>query len=210
MNPSLIPDLPIEIGYKCSWFAVRDMDVRALATIFSVGDISSCNWAFGLPAAHAGSIFISPAIHGWRVIIGNLLPLGDSMSSIDKVQVLVKKCSQAAGEAQFFATHRVVEFHCWMKAEAGTLVRAYAFVGDRMEILVDEGARTAIEPHDLINAKAIAMLESDDAEELAVTFPDEALVMTIAASWSLDPNDFSEQDGMPNLGIIGTAPSRFT
>jgi hypothetical protein len=207
MDPHLITDQPIEIGYKCSWFAVRDADLRALATAFSVGDIYPCNWKFGMAAAKEGSLFISPAVRGWRLVVGNLLPFGDSNTSIDTVKMLLKRSSQVATEAQFFATHRVSEFHCWMKTEAGVPVRAYAYVGDRMEILIDEGLKTTAEPSDLISAKEIALMEAD--EDVEVSFPDEDLVMSLAAAWSVDPNAFSDEDVSLGLGVVGTTPSRF-
>ena len=206
MSPHLIPDQPIDIGYKRCWFAVRDADVRAVATAFSVGDIYPSNWKYGMAAAQRGNIFISPAVRGWRTVVGNLLPFGDSIASNDTVKALLRRSSQFATEAQFFATHRVVEFHCWMKAEAGVLVRSYAYAGDQMEILVDEGIKTAAEPANLISTKAIALMEAD--EDTEVVFPDEDLVMAIAAAWSLDPNNFSE-DAESGLGTVGTAPSRF-
>jgi len=207
MSPQLIPDQPINIGYKRCWFAVRDADVRAVATAFSVGDIYPCNWKYAMASAEERNVFISPAVRGWRIVVANLLPFGDSTASIDTVKALLRRSSQAATEAQFFATHRVVEFHCWMKAEAGALVRAYAYVGDQMEILVDEGMKTTAEPANLISVKEIALMDAD--EDVEVVFPDEELVMEIAAAWSLYPNNFSEEDAGSGLGVVGTAPSRF-
>lgn len=207
MNPRLIPDHPIEIGYKRSWFAVREVEAQALASIFSLGHTYPCNWQYGLAAAREGNVFISPAMRGWRLVVGNLLPLGDSNASIGTVKALLQRSSRVAPEAQFFATHRVSEFHCWLKAEAGMLVRAYAYLGDRMELLADEGIKTAAEPTGLISAREIALLEAD--EEVEVTFPDEDLVMTIAAAWSLNPNAFAEEDARAGLGVVGAAPSQF-
>jgi hypothetical protein len=79
-------------------------------------------------------------------------------------------------EVQFFATHRVTEAHSWARARPSGLERAYGYVGETGETVMDEGPRTA--------------------EELALDpdIPDEEDVMALAAAWSVDPTSFEERD----------------
>jgi hypothetical protein len=207
-NPLLIPDQPISIGYKCSWFAVKDMDARELATILGLRYVHDCNWKYGLAVTTTDNIFISPPIKGWRLVVGSRLPFGDSDASREQVLYLLRRISKVAGEAQFFATHRVVEFHCWMNAQAGTLVRAYAYSGERLEVIQDTGIRTAGEPADLPTAASLALLdELAEDEEIELSSPDEETVMAVAAAWSINPNVIAANDELPALGIVGTAPT---
>lgn len=197
-NPCLVPDRPIAIGYKCSWFAVRDTNVQELAALFGLSQVQACNWACGLEAASKDSVFISPPIQGWRLVLGRQLPF----AATEEVAALLTRASHLAEEAQFFATHRVVEFHCWMKAQAGTLVRAYAYLGDHNEVTQDIGPRTTDEPDGLLTTATLALLEED--EDLMPVYPDEELVMTIAAAWSIDPNAPTLDNELPALGVLGT------
>ena len=201
-KPVLIPDQPVDIGYTCSWFAVRDMDPYELAAIFRLGYVRDCNWEYGIAATKTDGVFISPPLQGWRLVLGRQLPFADGELNREQVLALLARSSSKAGEAQFFATHRVSEFHCWMKAQAGHLVRAYAYQGDHLEVVQDIGARTSGEPADLLSAADLAALEED--EDVALSFPDEDVVMAIAAAWSIDPNTISTSNEQQTLGVVGT------
>ncbi|MBF9220601.1 hypothetical protein [Hymenobacter ruricola] len=205
-NPRTVPDSPVDIGYKCSWFAVRNMDTQALASLLGLKYVLAYNWRYGIAAAQSGDIFISPPIQEWRLVLGNTLPFGDSEASWAKVVALLTEISQVAGEAQFFATHRVTEFQCWTKARAGAIVREYAYLGEAMQVIRDTGARAHGEPDDLLTAETIYALENN--EDLKLHFPDEETVMAVAGAWSVNPNEISKGSQSTVLGLVGTLSER--
>ena len=199
-NPRLTLDFPIDIGYKCSWFAIKDADAEAITSLFGLKYSAAHNWQYGMAAAQAGELFITPSVGNWRLVIGKTLPFGDSETSRKTVEALLLRASLLAGEAQFFATHRVVEFHCWMKAKAGMLVRSYVYSGDHLEVIQNRGELTEGEPHDLITSQDIDALADEDKE---LSFPDEEMVMSVANAWSVNPNEISSGERARALGLAG-------
>ncbi|WP_157588839.1 hypothetical protein [Psychroserpens burtonensis] len=49
----------------------------------------------------------------------------------DRKERILNKLSTKFGEAQFIGTHRVVEYHNWMRSLNGTTKRIYAYIGKR-------------------------------------------------------------------------------
>lgn len=58
------PDLPVEFGYKCQWFAVKTNDTQAVLDALKLKNIQISNWRTGIDGAYEGYYFISPAING--------------------------------------------------------------------------------------------------------------------------------------------------
>ncbi len=195
-----IPDLPIGFGYKCMWFAVKTSNKNRLAEILKIRNISNCNWLIGINKAYTGGVFITPAIDSWTMACGWGLPHGDSKDGIEKVKGILEILSKEFGEAQFFCTHRVTEYHCWMKASNGQVVRVYSYLGESGENVVVEGQPTEFEQTlQLVNTFLPGLNDKDD-----ITYPDEELVMQIAEHWSIDPSKLDERkDIVPGLGLLG-------
>jgi hypothetical protein len=196
-----IPDMPIDFGYKCLWFAVKTDDKAKLATLLDLENIQDCNWKVGIDHAYDNEIvFITPAINGWTFACGWALPLHP-----DDVKIVLEDLSREFGEAQYFMTHRMTNFHCWMKATNGQMQRTYALLGESGENLIIEGEPTAIEKtFNLGNtlsdkARDKAYLDRED-----VNWPDEDMVMKIAGNWSINPGELeSRKDNVPGLGLVG-------
>ena len=70
-------------------------------------------------------------------------------------------------EVQFFATHRVVEGHAWVRALPSTLMRAFCYIGESGEIIFNFGKRSP--------------------DERKLSTPNENDVMHLAGKWSIDP-----------------------
>ncbi len=126
------------------------------------------------------------------------------MESIEKLEEILNKLSTEFGEAHFFGTHRVVEYHNWMKSVNGKTVRIYSYAGERMENIKVFGNPT--EPETKLNlfnslseeAKSDAYFDRED-----LIFADEELVMKIAEHWSVDPTQLTERKDIKNeLGLI--------
>jgi hypothetical protein len=200
-----VPDSAVSFGYKCMWFAVKTNNKNRLAEILKLKKISDCNWQVGIDKAYNGSVFITPAIDGWTLACGWGLPHGDTKEGIAEVKNILQNLSKEFGEAQFFCTHRVTEYHCWIKATKGQIERVYSFLGESGENIVIEGQPTKFE-----QTLKIANTFSDEAkdekyfEREDLVWADEELLMQVAGHWSIDPTKLDERkDIIPGLGLIG-------
>lgn len=200
-----VPDSAVGFGYKCVWFAVKTDNKHKLGEILKLKNISDCNWQVGIDKAYNGSVFITPTIDGWTLACGWGLPHGDSKEGIDEVKNMLQTLSKAFGEAQFFCTHRVTEYHCWIKATNGKVERVYSFLGESGENIAVEGQPTAFEQTlNLANtfsdeAKDEKYFERDD-----LVWADEELLMQVAEHWSIDPTKLEEREDIPpSLGLLG-------
>lgn len=191
-----VPDRPVSFGFKMIWFAVRTNEAAKVATALGYGgNTTSCNWKTGIEAAYRESVYVSPPVAGWTFVVGATLPSADPSGSEQAVGEALKKLSEQFGEAQWFVSHRVVEYHGWAQAVRGKIVRHYSYLGERGEILQSHGARTAAEPANLF--------DSPHANSEGLVVPDEDTVMAVAASWSLDPTKLDSRTYEPEaLGLL--------
>ncbi len=201
----VILDQPISFGHKCTWFAIKSVHTEELINTLKLSNVRPCNWQTGIERAYENSVFITPPINGWILACGRGLPHGDTREGIEFVKSILQKLSRVYGEAQFFCTHRVTEYHCWIKAIEGNIQRVYSYLGEAGENVLIEGEATDFE-------KGLHLVDtfSDDAKEKYyferddITLPDEELVMKVAENWSVDPSTLeSRNDITPALGLLG-------
>ena len=193
------PDSAISFGYKCLWFAIQTDDADKIAEILNLNNISKCNWKAGIEKAYNGAVFITPVIDGWTLACGVGLPFDN-----EEIKSILQTLSQEFGEAQFFCTHRVSEYHCWMKASNGQIQRVYSYAGDSGENIVIEGEPTECEKTlKLVNTFSEEAEDENCFEREDLVFPNEELVMKIAELWSINPIKLEEKNIPPNLGLVG-------
>jgi hypothetical protein len=200
-----VPDSAVGFGYKCMWFAVKTDNKNRIAEILKLKNISDCNWQVGIDKAYNGSVFITPTIDGWTLACGWGLPHGDSKDGIKEVKNILQTLSKEFGQAQFFCTHRVTEYHCWIKATNGQVDRVYSYLGESGENIAIEGQPTEFE-----KTLKLANTFSDEAkdekyfEREDLVWADEELLMQVAGHWSIDPTKLDERrDIAPSLGLLG-------
>jgi hypothetical protein len=186
---------PISFGYKTAWFAVHSCEPQKVASSLGLTDISSATWKAGFDAidneeanftatSNFKTVFVTPSLSGWTFAIGfALLKNVKAHSSALPISTL-KKLSEICGQAQFYASYRVVDWYAWSLAKNGTIVRAYEYSGSEGETLSDVGALTPVEKG--INFQAL----------------DEDGVLKIARAWSIDPSNLNESITTP-LGLLG-------
>lgn len=171
------PDSPVQFGYKTQWLAIRTTDTGAVLHALRLQNIRAANWTTGLQGAYDDYCFVSPPLEGWTLVVDGRMPDLSAKGAPGPLSVIAE-LSARFGEACYFGTHRVVEYQAWGKAVDGRLVRAYAYVGESGEVVVDRGELTAEErAHNLI------FTGLDAAEP---NLPDEEDVLRIAALWSVD------------------------
>jgi len=200
-----IPDAPVGFGYKCMWFAVSTEDKSKFGELLKLKNISDCNWEVGIGRAYNGSVFITPTIDGWTLACGWGLPHGDTKESIEEVKNILIRLSLDFGEAQFFCTHRVTEYHCWMKASNGKVDRVYSFSGESGENIVIEGQPTEFEQNlNLVNTFSAAAKDESYFDREDLIWPDEELLMEVAENWSVNPTTLDDRNDIAHsLGLLG-------
>lgn len=200
-----IPDKPIGFGYKCVWFAIKTNKIHRIAEVFGLKNVTECNWQVGIKKAYSGSVFITPQIDSWTLACGWGLPRGDSMEGLEVVKNILRVLSNEFGEAQFFCTHRVTEYHCWLKARNGHIERVYSFLGESGKNIAIEGLPTDIEQNwNLLNTFSEESQNEEYFERDDILWADEDTVMRVAEHWSIDPTTLDERtDIEPGLGLLG-------
>lgn len=205
-NSSIQTDSVTDFGYKMVWIAVKTSQKNRLAEIINLKRIRNVNWEVGIETAYDDGIFITPQIGEWTLIVGTGLPnKGDTKENIVELENLLNALSAEFGEAQFFGTHRVVEFHNWMKSTNGKMERIYSYVGESMESIKVFGVPTkAEEGLELFNSLSEDAKNDTYFEREDLTYADEMLVMDIAEKWSINPTKLSERtDIKDELGLAG-------
>lgn len=98
---------------------------------------------------------------------------------------MLENISARVGTTVFFGSHRFSDYYCWAIAEKGKLLRGFATVDGSP--YWDVGEKIGIEkyfiyPHETKN-------HSESFEE---HWPDEEMILQIAADWSLSPATLDE------------------
>lgn len=200
-QPSTTPDAPTGFGYKNNWLTVKTTDPKELAEFLEISKLKPSNWASGAEAAYNDSVFISPAIDGWVVVLGTEI----TDPTHDEAKELFERLSKRYGECQFFLTHRSVEYHAWVLAKEGEIKRSYVYFAEEgtLEYL---GTPTPFEEKCLlVNTFSEESKAEDYWEHPDLCIPDEELVMDIAESWSsVNPRRLDKETEVTELGLVGT------
>jgi len=129
----------------------------------------------------------------------------DNPEGIKELKKTLNVLSTEFGEAQSFATHRIVEYHHWLKSTNGETTRIYSYIGERGENITVFGELT--EPEiglNLFNSLSEEAESDQYWEREDLDYADEQLVMKIAEKWSVNPTKLTERTDIKNeSGIVG-------
>jgi hypothetical protein len=186
------PSGPEPFGYKMGWIVVRSNDPNAVASALPVRSKDAADWHAGIEAAYQGGpVFVSPPVAGWVCIIGQwAMGTGDN-NSVKSVAKIVADLSARFGEAQGYATERVIEYHHWILAKHGQVIRCFAYLGESGEVLSNVGTVTEAEKKLRFGARPSGQWS-----------PDEEDVMKVASVWSFDPTKLNSSSGAAAKGVV--------
>jgi hypothetical protein len=171
-------------GYKCSWLAVRGSTLDGVTAAIGLTDTRPVDWDEGVRAAYDHQVFVSPSTAGWVFVVGAQLPFdGLAVAALS---------AQLGTEVQYFGTHRVSEYHEWVYATGGRLVRRLYCDGSSGSF-EQQGPPTAVEIE--LNLPAMS------ADDWSI---DEQTVMQVAAAWSADPTTLHLVEATSRTGVCGT------
>ncbi|MDY3281817.1 hypothetical protein [Dysosmobacter sp.] len=186
--PHMGPEPPVPFGYKSGWAAIRCGDPRQVTVALGLRNVREASWSVGLEQAEqTGRVFVSPCLEGFVLVVGLL----EVLEGAD-----LPRWTAAFSEVQFFATHRVTEFHRWGRCRSGRLLRDYCYCGERGEVLRDVGEPTPEE-----TALGFGGFPAVGGETECQRFPNEEDVLDIAAAWGVDPR-FARGDYPPSMGWV--------
>ena len=198
-------DKPIDFGYKTVWIAVKTDNKERIVEILGLKNIQSSNWKSGIETAYDNGVFITPQIGKWTLAVGIKWSNSNDLENINKLEKTINRLSDEFGEAQSFGTHRVVEYHHWMKSVNGKITRIYSYIGESGESIKVFGDLTDPEIGlNLFNSFSKEAKSDEYWNREDLDYADEELVMKIADNWSVNPTKLTERkDIQDELGLIG-------
>jgi hypothetical protein len=180
--------------------AVRSRDLHLVQGALGLSNPRPCTWIQGLMSEQ--QLFIAPPIHGWILITGCGLP--DPGDDVDACFRFLLGLSRKLGHVQFYHANSILSHHAWVRAEAGRIVRAYAWAG---KTLWNQGVKTTAEI--ALGLKCFQYFEMP--EPVLFEEPDPISLNTervsqLAAQWSIDPAAIDERTLDQAGGIAGEPP----
>ena len=182
----------VSFGCKTSWLALRvgatDGVVRSLglrhvtATAPARGIQKAYEWD---PSAKLNPVFVTSPVRGWVLCVGQtLFAFADARPPLFG-DLVARLSAELRCDVQFFCTHRIVEAYGWARALEGKLVRAYLYVGESGETVVNYGMPTADELH--LGFALFSPGAADQTNGGQISYPTEEDVLRLAGRWSLNP-----------------------
>jgi hypothetical protein len=199
------PPPQFSVKRATTWLAVKSTSVQAVQSALSLHNPKPCSWAEGLSGDRVQSLFVSPPVAGWILVLGPALP--DPADDIDVCYRFLADLSRKLGHLQYFHLNGVLNHHAWVRADTGRIIRAYAWAG---KTLWNQGPPTPAE-HTL----QMKCYEYGEAADPALFASAETLpangdkVHLLAARWSLDPGELGLRSAGRERGIIGEASGLF-
>jgi hypothetical protein len=207
------PDKPIAFSGGLPWLAVKAGSVRSIAAALGLQEPKAVNWRHGLAEIEAAdesrpSVFVSPPVLGWTLVVGLPLPGPVGRRFADKCTPLLQDLSRRFKEVQYFQGDGTVDLYAWARAIDGRVTRAFA-IGDE-GIIWNKGRLTKEE-----RSLGLKMFELRGVETGAAAaavgdlfaYPTEEHVLKLASHWSLDPSALDKAEARAGAGLIGRAPA---
>jgi hypothetical protein len=187
------------------WLAIKNRNLLAVQSALALHNTKPCPCLEGLTGEAEKKLFISPPISGWVLVTGSALP--DPSDDVDVCFRFLQEASRKLGHVQFFMANSVLNYHSWAQAEAGRIVRGYAWAG---KTLWSQGTMTPAECD--LGMRCFDYADAEDVPQYGV--PESSCnnsdkVHLLAARWSVDPEDLDERFIEHEWGIVGEPPRLF-
>lgn len=185
------PDLPVPFGYKCCWLCVKAGSPEEVIEKLALKNPEPANWDKGIEMAYNNYYFVSPVLDEYVLVVG----WGSDIISL--APELLDDSAKKFPELQYFATHRVVDYHAWVKYVDGEMIRGYGYCGCDGVVLLNKGGLTPEEER----MGFINLIPDNECDWQQYDSPDEEYVMQIAAAWGVDPS-FGTKEYPRSIGFI--------
>lgn len=186
-------DQPVPFGSDVAWLAIDSTDTAAVAVALGLSGLRETTWTEGVTAARGRSVFVTPPVGDWTLVVGACLLRAEGVGEF--VKPLLESLSRHFREAQYFGNHSGVGLCVWARAQKGGLLRGYGWLAEKRQTLWNVGAPTREE------RKLGCKLSTVPEEEQ--TGADENNVLHLASLWSVDPTTLDEYFKEPIPGLLG-------
>jgi hypothetical protein len=198
---SAAPDLPVALGFRSRWISVRTNEEEKLVTQLKLQNLRRTHWREGAFYAAQGSLFVTPPIDNWTVVMGLGLRAPDSPQNIEAIKQLLIELSRNHREANYFCSDTPNGLHCWIKAEKGEIVRLHSWNLKAGAKALSEGTPTPVES-ELLRAFEAGEPQGPGLAKMNM----EVLVMRVADSWGLKFMTLGNRmDILGKLGWLGNS-----
>jgi hypothetical protein len=198
-----------------SWLAVKRGQPEVILRILALSDPVPATWQQGLNAvggdyfdgppdwAELSRVFITPLVHGWRLVIGGWVAAGpmrrerdDQRNSWRRVAGYCRRLSREFAQAHAFTDQGRMDWFSWILARDGRVYRQMVFEDD--QFLTNRGKPTRIEAQ-----HRAAFVPDEVLEQWA---PDSGAVSAIAAEVSVNPREFGKGTKSSGQGFLAVTP----
>ncbi|PWU17222.1 MAG: hypothetical protein C5B50_11745 [Verrucomicrobia bacterium] len=186
-----------------AWLAIKSRSLLAVQSALGMRHTKPCPLLQGL--AGEEKLFICPPVKGWILVTGSGLP--DPSDDVDACFRFLVELSRKLGHVQYFSASHMLYHHAWVRADAGRIVRAYAWAG---RTLWRQGERTQAE-----NELGVKCFGYTEPSERSLFGQPDLIAMNVdkvpllAARWSLDPARLEERALDSERGIAGEPSLRY-
>jgi hypothetical protein len=184
------PRRPFPFPLPARWMAVNGATPERIRAAFRGKVAVYSGWADALSRCRERTVFVSPSVDGWSLVVGGDLP--DVFQDVDRAFHRLRELGDALGTIQFFSADRVLHSHAWVRIDQGHVTRAYAWAGST---LWNEG-RVSLEER-LLGLRCREYGEEPESEpvpigEVSPESHNTDRVVLLARKWSVDPLIASE------------------
>ncbi len=196
-------DPPFVFRSPVCWLAVKSRRSASVQAALGLHNPKPCSWLQGLSGE--AKLFIAPPVNGWVLVMGSGLP--EPGEDIDQVFRFVLELSRKLGQVQFFSANRVLQYHAWVKARRGRIVRAYAWAS---KTLWTQGTTTPAEIE--LGLRCFEYFEAPDPTPVPpseIAMRNVEKVPLLAARWSIDPGRLDARLLQLERGVAGEPSWRY-
>lgn len=181
-----------------AWFAIPTEDSPRVISAFGLENPMPANWLTGIDAVYGNLkyAFVTPPVDGWTLVLGLGLPSFDTEKSTRKFLAFIDAVAVTDPEFYYFGTHRIVDFHSWVRVSEGKIQRAYAYLGERGATLYECGNKTKEEialGFHFFDERSPESASDDYFEREDLRNPNEEDVMRISAAWTINTQTLDQR-----------------
>jgi hypothetical protein len=197
-------DCPIPFGSDTAWLAVFSKETGAVAASLHLHDAESATWKDGLAASNEQSLFVTPPLADWTLIVGKILFPPTEIEFF--IRSFLEILSRQFDDVQFFCNRGDNGLNAWARARKGRLIRGYCWSGEKKQTIWEFGDPTKEERDLALDTLPPQVEHSDDRAGGIQIIPDDQTVFQLAYLWSIDPSNLTPEYKEPVTGIVGQVP----
>lgn len=181
-----------------AWFAIPTNDSARVMGAFKLKKPVPANWATGIQSVYTDltRAFVTPPVDGWTFVLGLGLPTFDTEETTREFLAFIHTVASVFPNFCYFGTHRIVDFHAWVRVSNGSIERAYAYLGERGETLYESGQKSKEETDwgfTFFDERSQEAQSEDYFEREDLRYPSEKDVMRISAAWTINTQDLDQK-----------------